>query len=472
MIGIDILRDSRESEAAYNCYTRVDAPTCYPGTREQYIEDIIDWATPPSDHPSPMFHMKGPAGVGKSAIAQTCAKRLDKEGQLGASFFFTEDRCSNHIHFFTTIAYQLSTKSLAYREILEKIVCTDQTLLESQLESQLVELICKPCRELAKTGKTIGTWAIIIDGLDECRDKRAQSDIVEIVARYSQDMPFRWAFFSRPEPHIEATFKLPDIASMCYSVFLPVSREADEEIALYLRNGLQNILRYRNVDVEGWPSDPELHALVDLTDGLFIYAATAIRFVGQTNSSFDPQELLNAILESSVHEAEGPKPPMSELDNFYALILRRIPPELLPDILCLFSLIATPKHDATRSSAFLANLIGISKVRMLTVCSLLSAVLRVSTPKHPPRCLDFCSPDKSLLLQPKLENTDLLMQVICDREGTFCFYHRSFRDFLRESYRSDQFCVTAQPMHEKTFERVLRLHSHHAQSFSIENNSM
>ncbi|KAF7761962.1 hypothetical protein Agabi119p4_9954 [Agaricus bisporus var. burnettii] len=470
--GIDILRNSRENEAAYNSYARVDAPTCFPGTREQYIEDIIDWATPPSCHSS-MFRMKGPAGVGKSAIAQTCAKRLDQVGQLGASFFFTTDRCSNHIRFFPTIAYQLSTKIPAYREILNHIIYSDRTLLENQLESQFVDLIWKPFQELAKAGKTLGTYAILIDGLDECADKRAQCEIVEIVARHLQDMPFRWAFFSRPEPHIETTFKLSNISSLCYSVFLPVSREADGEIKLYIRSGLQNILRYRNVEATGWPSDQELDALIDMTDGLFIYAATVVRFVGQTSGSYDPPELLKAILNSSSRDQYGPKLPMAELDAFYTLILQRIPRELLPDILTFFSLIVTPKHDATRSIAFVSNLLGISRIKMQTICNLLSAVLRLSNPKHFPSSTDPYSPNKSLLFQIlSPEGTDVLMRIISGREGTFCFYHKSFRDFLHDPSRSGQFCVMTQTMHETTFERVLRLHSHHARSYTIQNNRL
>ena len=44
---------------------------------KQYISDIKNWVTESVDSPASMYWMKGPAGVGKSAIAQTCAEMLD-----------------------------------------------------------------------------------------------------------------------------------------------------------------------------------------------------------------------------------------------------------------------------------------------------------------------------------------------------------------------------------------------------------
>jgi len=53
--------------------------------------------------------MRGPAGVGKSAIAQTCADKLAENWHLGAAFFFTVKEHNNPSRLFTTIAYQLTT---------------------------------------------------------------------------------------------------------------------------------------------------------------------------------------------------------------------------------------------------------------------------------------------------------------------------------------------------------------------------
>jgi MoxR-like ATPase len=54
--------------------------------------------------------MIGPAGVGKSAIARTCAHKLKMAGNLGASFFFYQPSGWNDPKkFIPTILYQLTT---------------------------------------------------------------------------------------------------------------------------------------------------------------------------------------------------------------------------------------------------------------------------------------------------------------------------------------------------------------------------
>ena len=57
-------------------------------TREKILKIIMDWI----NHPRPrrrIVWLNGPAGAGKSAIAQTIAMRCSDE-KLAASFFFSE----------------------------------------------------------------------------------------------------------------------------------------------------------------------------------------------------------------------------------------------------------------------------------------------------------------------------------------------------------------------------------------------
>lgn len=244
--------------------------------------------------------MTGPAGVGKSAIAQTCAEELRSQRQLGASFFFTSHGCSDYSCFFPSISYQLSSKFPDYHALVNKKLQHDPTLVRRQLRSQFRELIIEPLWELEHTRRQIGKRVILIDGLDECNDKDAQGEIIEIVIEsvVAQTTPFQWAFFSRPEPQIEAAFADPRASSLCVSTFLPISRGIDREIELYLRSGLQNILSRRAITMsDPWPSERDLHSLVSAARGLYIYAATILRFVGRTDTRYDPEELLHMVVE-------------------------------------------------------------------------------------------------------------------------------------------------------------------------------
>jgi len=126
--------------------------------------------------------MSGPAGVGKSAIAQTCAEKLKETGHLGAAFFFTVNKHTNPSHLFTTIAYQLATMLPDYRASIDKRISKDKTLVKKKIPSQFRSLFVEPIKELGEQGKRVQPKAIFIDGLDECAGGDAQAEIIEIIA--------------------------------------------------------------------------------------------------------------------------------------------------------------------------------------------------------------------------------------------------------------------------------------------------
>ncbi|KAF9441323.1 hypothetical protein P691DRAFT_766430 [Macrolepiota fuliginosa MF-IS2] len=215
--GIDILLQASNPDAAHDSSARDYAPRCHPGTHKQYIKDIVDWGAPTvgANDPLPLFWMKGLAGVGKSAIAQTWAEELKKLGRLGAVFFFAVNVREDAEQFFPTIAYQLSTEFPDYRNLLNQRIRHDRTILQKTMAMQFKMLIDEPFQELEKAGKGIGRrMVIIVDGLDECKKANDQSRIINIIAAAARDsiIPFCWAFFSRPEPHIEASFTSDDVA--------------------------------------------------------------------------------------------------------------------------------------------------------------------------------------------------------------------------------------------------------------------
>ena len=227
--------------------------------------------------------MRGPAGVGKSAIAQTCAEKLKKTGHLGAAFFFTVKGHNSSLRLFTTIAYQLSTTLPDYRVVVDERISKDKTLVEKKISSQFESLIVEPLHELQKQGKVIRPKAVFIDGLDECAGEDAQAEIIKMIASSVRNgsTPFRWAIFSRAESRIVSTFKQDIVASVTHSVELPISRDADGEIEMYLRGEFQSILEHRDYAhlSSSWPADSDIQTLVDAADGLFAHPAAVLRHV-------------------------------------------------------------------------------------------------------------------------------------------------------------------------------------------------
>ncbi|KAF9442792.1 hypothetical protein P691DRAFT_797986 [Macrolepiota fuliginosa MF-IS2] len=281
--GIDTLREAANPDAAHDSSARDPPPQCFPGTREQLIEDTVHWAVPTvgTDDPLPLFWMKGPAGVGKSAVAQTCVGKLKDMGRLGAAFFFAVRTRDKAAQFFPTIIYQLCSEFPDYRDLVDRLIRRDRTILNKTMATQFRVLIVEPLQELERKGKGIGKRiAIFIDGLDECESANAQCEIIRIIATAARDgtTPFCWAFFSRPEAHIEGTFAIPDIIRITATSVLPVSHDADGDIELYLRSSFENILRRRNISLMSqWPSDDDIRTLVHAANGLFVYVATAVR---------------------------------------------------------------------------------------------------------------------------------------------------------------------------------------------------
>ena len=58
---------------------------CMPGTREQTLEILEDWAD--HDTTPKVYWLKGMAGTGKSSIAHSFCEVLVKKGKLGGRFF-------------------------------------------------------------------------------------------------------------------------------------------------------------------------------------------------------------------------------------------------------------------------------------------------------------------------------------------------------------------------------------------------
>ncbi|KAF7762492.1 hypothetical protein Agabi119p4_9085 [Agaricus bisporus var. burnettii] len=474
--GIDILRESSAPEAAFDSESRRYAPSCFPGTRSQYIEDILNWGTAQSAFP--MYRMTGPAGVGKTAIAQTCAEELRSRCHLGASFFFMVNGCDDHSRFFASISYQLSSNSPDYHEILDKKLRLDPTIVKKQLRFQFRELIVEPVRELELAGKPVRGRAILVDGLDECKDKDAQREIIEIVITSisTQSTPFYWAFFSRPEPQIEAAFADHRLTPLCIFTFLPISRGIDGEIELYLRCGLQNILRRRGITTsDPWPSAHDIHTLVSAAQGLYIYAATVLRFVGRTDTQYDPQELLDIVLKASAQSSDGGsmRTPFEELDAFYTLILQRVPDGLLSSIRLLLSsmVLGNLGGEVLISIYLLSNMLRLTETKMKMLCGELVAVVHHNENYGMINITQDSSPLGTTSYQCSASPEQLSpIEEVYARGGALRFYHKSFFDFLCDPTRSGPFCVTTPTMRNKLFQHLAELQIHYSKFYSFESN--
>ena len=110
---------------------------------------------------------------------------------------------------------------------------------------------------------------------------------------------------SRPEVHIQMTFKSPSIQSKTYHLDLQ-DFNAHDNIHRFLGSQLLRIrqqVEQLMYDVpKTWPSEKDLEVLVEQSEGLFIYASTLMKFIGDGNDV--PQRKLQVVM--TVHTGLNP----------------------------------------------------------------------------------------------------------------------------------------------------------------------
>jgi len=238
------------ADAGYLCG---DRRGCLKGTRKDVLLHIEQWSR--SEKESRIFWLNGLAGTGKSTIAQTFSEICFADGRLGASFFCSrdfEDRNSLRA-IFPTLAFQLAYQYPRFREQLLKVLKVNPNVGRESLTSQLEKLIVRPFKE------TKISTLIVIDALDECKDKEPASALLSVLSRHVHEISeVKFFITGRPEPPIREGFRLAPLRPITDVLKLhDVKRSSvDEDITLYLGILLTDIRKTRSdCDFpEEWPS--------------------------------------------------------------------------------------------------------------------------------------------------------------------------------------------------------------------------
>lgn len=420
-------------EAFHDSSARDSPPRCHPGTRLNFISDVAAWGADVELHIKPILWMYGPAAVGKSAVAQSCAELLAKQNQLGAAFFFSRPNSRDDSkRLFTSISYQIATKSASFSNIIDRSIHSDPTLVKKSIARQFHELLVKPLEELRVRGEEARKYVIIIDGLDEIAGMKTQCDIIEIVAESVRDSttPFRWAFFSCAESHIINSFTSNLVRQLSLHLELPVSRDIDYEILCYLMAELERIREEAGLP-SSWPSESDVAALVDRSAGLFGYASTVVRFIGEPNSP-GPVNQLHTVLTPRPDTTDTDHP-LSELDRFYMLIMQRVPSKILltvQKILLLDGLPSTSFLPVNLQVPLSANIFSLPEAQVRHACASLRSVLEFE-------------PQSKVKIK---------------------YFHVSFVEFLQDPQRSKEFCIYGDCLDNIRQELLERLDNIHSRS--------
>lgn len=119
-------------------------PRCNEDTRQTLRHRIVTWCRQ-GEEIRRVLWLSGPAGIGKSAVAQTVAEELKGKRLFGGGFFFSRpNNRSNPNVVIPTLAYQLATHIPEYRRIIAHKIIQDPVILDRSRATQFQELIIDP----------------------------------------------------------------------------------------------------------------------------------------------------------------------------------------------------------------------------------------------------------------------------------------------------------------------------------------
>ena len=294
---------------------------CTEETREEIRKDIIAWAD--SAGGPPVFWLTGQAGSGKTTIAYTIAQYFDgleKTGRhtvLAGTFFcsrqFEETR--RQIHIIPTLVYQLARMSRSYAHTLNESGNFDSV---DKLTKQMKDLFVGPWLQSEPQRHTeLPPYLIIIDALDEIEANGGSmflQDILETINRHldgpSPLRGLRFLVTSRPDPRVVELCKSFSSNAVCRLQDVPTER-VGSDIMQYLCVKLPKL------------DKTELNTMTQLAGGLFISAATIVRYLTphQRITVDEQRELLSKLHVRQSFSASDARQPLF-IDELYQQILR------------------------------------------------------------------------------------------------------------------------------------------------------
>ena len=364
--------------------------------------------------------MNGLVGTGKSTIAQTIAERTFADGRLGASFFCSrdfEDR-SNLKAIFPTLAVQLARKYTQFRSTFIRLVQADPEIIHESLYGQMKKLIVQPLEESA-----IST-VIVIDALDECKDREPASAILFVLGQLIAEVPtVKFFITGRPESRIQEGFRLPQLveATDVFVLHKVEPGQISQDIRLFFTHSFSELKRRYRYGLEDWPTKQQVDLLCDRAGGLFVHAMATIRFIDHKINS--PEKQLDRLLQSQgsgTFEGKIEFKANMTLDSLYTSILEEAfgggDPENDPRIRSILGAVVLVKNPLSPSA--IATLLGFKLGEAYRILSLIHSLLILQEDIEPVRPFHKSFPDfvidparctnQKFLVCPPDQHTELL----------------------------------------------------------------
>ena len=370
---------------------------CTAGTRVAILERIYQWAQDSTSNSPRIFWLVGDAGSGKSTIAYTVAGHFDdkikSEAQkiLRATFFcsrqFKETRRQKNI--IPTIVYQLAYRSRSYARAL---LGADKFGSADVLSQQMEDLLVGPWQCSANDRPPeLPPYLVVIDALDEIEGEGGPAFLRDLLMTVNggQLQGLKFLITSRPHPELASLCATFSSDAVCRLYEVPMDT-VKADIVTYLKHKLPDL-----------QDAPELTDLAQKADGLFIYAATVVRYIKPRSKMTKREQvcLMGKLIGSTAMSSTT----TSLVDELYQQILREA-----------FSNLENELFD----------------IRLSILHTFLCTEERVSPSIAATLIYDAGMEDEAGIV------FDELHAVLYANEGRIFWYHASFPDFIFTQTRS------------------------------------
>jgi len=258
---------------------------------------------------------------------------------------------------------------------------------------------------------------IVVDALDECEDEHNVRTIVQLFAevRSLSRVRLRILMTSRPEvPIRHGIDEVPDSEHQDFVLHKISSQIVDEDIALFFDAKFKELRKKTRLSPD-WPGHQNIKVLVQKAAGLFIWAATAYRFVREGKKKRLTENRLSLLLNGST----SPTEPEKQLDQIYLTVLE--------------SSIGQDYRDEER-----AELCENLSTTLGTIVILFSPLSLLSLARLLPNLtqdLGQTPEDFHSISEDILEDLHSILDIPEDQSLPIRLHHPSFRDFLLDKER-------------------------------------
>jgi hypothetical protein len=328
--------------------------------------------------------------------------------------------------FFTSLAVQLTYAVPSLQTHIRDAVRERSDIANLSLLDQWRQLVLGP---LSKLEKSHQSYVLVIDALDECEDDNDVRIILQLLAEARSLTTIRLLVFLTSRPEIPIRYSMHHILQAEHQDFILHNVPAtivNHDILLFLEYNLRIIRQEWTLGAD-WPGELVLRQLVLYACGLFIWAATACRFIREGRRF--ARKRLDTILKGSSSAITAPE---KHLNEIYLAVLEHS--------------ISSGYSEEEKEEAYnmLKYTLGSIVVLFLPLsASSLSRLLHLSKEE----------------VDQTFEDLYSILDIPEHPTYPVRLYHPSFRDFLLNKDRSGDFWVDNKEAHQTLTDGCIQLMS-------------